>query len=73
MEAHCAYKAPVIYDDLIKIKTVLSEIGRSRITFEYEVIKGGKVATTGYTKHVFVNGTGKPIPVPDRVKKYLTK
>lgn len=73
MEAQCTYKAPVIYDDLVRIKTVLSDIGRSRITFDYEVIKDGKVTTTGYTKHVFVNGTGKPIPVPDRIKKYLIK
>jgi acyl-CoA thioester hydrolase len=72
-EAQCAYKAPVKYDDLIEIKATLSEIGKSRITFEYEVIKDGNVTTTGYTKHVFVNGTGRPIPVPDRIKEYLTK
>ncbi|MGB2601287.1 MAG: thioesterase family protein [Candidatus Omnitrophota bacterium] len=72
-EAQCVYKAPVKYDDLIEIKATLSEIGKSRITFEYEVIKDGNVTTTGYTKHVFVNGTGRAIPVPDRIKEYLTK
>jgi acyl-CoA thioester hydrolase len=73
VEAQCSYKAPVRYDDMVEIKTKLSEIGKSRITFEYEIINNGDVATTGYTKHVFINGSGKPIPVPEKVKKYLTQ
>ena len=72
VEAYCRYKAPLRYDDLVTIETKLTEAGPSRISFEYEVKKDGKVTAAGNTKHAFVNGKGKPVPVPERIKKALS-
>ncbi len=72
-EAHCRYKTPLRYDDLVEISVELTEAGKTRITFEYEVKKDGTVMTTGYTKHAFVNGKGKPVEVPEKVREFLTK
>jgi acyl-CoA thioester hydrolase len=69
VEAHCSYKAPARYDELITIKTWLGEIGRCRLTFEYEISRDQKVLTTGHTKHVFVDSRTKPIEIPDKIRK----
>ncbi|MGB2629672.1 MAG: thioesterase family protein [Candidatus Omnitrophota bacterium] len=71
VEACCRYRAPIRYDDLVTVETKLTEASKSRLTFEYEVKKEAKVTTTGYTKHVFVNGSGKPIPIPENIKSSL--
>ena len=69
VEAYCRYRAPLRYDDEVTVTTKLTDIGATRITFEYEVKKDGEIKTTGRTKHAFVNSEGSPIPVPDRVRK----
>ena len=37
VEAHCKYKAPARFDDLLVIKTCLSKIKLARIEFCYEI------------------------------------
>jgi acyl-CoA thioester hydrolase len=71
VEAQCRYRSPLKYDDLATITTKITDIGPTRITFDYEVKNNGKLVATGNTKHAFVNGSGTPIPVPEKVKKAL--
>ena len=70
-ESYCRYKTPVGYDDLVEVTAKLTDIGMSRLTFEYEVKKDGKVTTTGMTKHAFIDAKGKPVSMPEKVKKAL--
>ncbi|MBD3296790.1 MAG: YbgC/FadM family acyl-CoA thioesterase [Candidatus Omnitrophica bacterium] len=67
-EAHCRYKAPLRYDDKAVVVTRLAETGRSRMTFEYQVLKGGEEVTTGYTRHAFVSSKGRPVKIPDFIR-----
>ena len=69
VEAHCRYKAPIKYDDLVIIETTLKEISEKRLTFEYIVKVEGKIKTKGYTKHVFVDKSGSPIKIPEKIVK----
>ncbi|MFQ5953121.1 MAG: acyl-CoA thioesterase, partial [Candidatus Omnitrophota bacterium] len=62
---------PLRYDDEVTIETRLADAGNSRIAFEYEVKKDGKITATGHTKHAFVDENGKPVSVPQRIKKAL--
>lgn len=71
VEAYCRYKSPLKYDDLVTVKTSLTDIGGTRMSFEYEVSSSGKIAATGKTKHAFVNKEGRPVPIPAKIKKYL--
>jgi acyl-CoA thioester hydrolase len=73
VEAHCTYKSPVKYDDVINISAYLSEVGRCRLTFEYEIMKEGKLTTTGYTKHVFINDSSRPIEIPEKIRNGFSK
>lgn len=69
VESFCSYKAPAKYDELITVKTWLGEVGRCRLTFEYEISRDLKVLTTGHTKHVFIDHNSKPIEIPDKIRK----
>ena len=69
VEANCRYKAPIRYDDVVVVETTLKEMSGKKITFEYIVKVEGKIKTKGYTKHVFVDKTGSPINVPEKILK----
>ena len=68
VEAYCRYRAPLRYDDEVTVTTKLTDVGATRITFEYEVKKDGEIKTTGRTKHAFVNSEGSPIAIPEKIK-----
>jgi len=69
VESHCRYKIPLRYDDLVTVIADLIEINERYIVFDYEVKNDGNLTTTGSTKHVFVNQSGKPIRIPEFVLK----
>ena len=69
VESYCRYKSPVRYDDLVKVTVKLTDMGKSRLTFEYEVKVDEKLTTLGETKHVFVDEEGKSVNIPDKVRK----
>ena len=71
VEAECRYLAPARYDDLIRIRTWVDEIGGATMVFKYEVVNAetGRVLVRGRTKHPFVNKDWRPIRVPVRLKE----
>jgi len=69
VEAYCRYRSPLRYDDLVTVTTKLTDVEGTRITFEYEVKKGTKIAATGKTKHAFVNEKGTPISIPAKLRE----
>lgn len=75
MEAQCKYLAPARYDDLIRIRTWVSELGRVYATFSYEIrnAETGAVLARGLTKHPFVNVDWKPVRIPEQIRAVLAK
>ncbi len=73
MEANLRYLSPAHYDDLLKIKTRICDLGRASMTFAYEVVNAdtGKTLVRGTTKHPFVNKSWKPVAVPPRLRELL--
>ena len=73
-ETHCRYLAPVRYDELIKIKTWVKEMGPATIEFEYEIVDAEtqKKLAEGFTRHPFLNDKWKPIRVPKEIRAKLT-
>ncbi len=71
VEAHARYMGPSTYDDLITIRTSVSELRISTIRFEYQVLKPGTVKpiSQGYTVHVFVDASMKPVRAPESVSE----
>lgn len=67
-EAHCRYTSPSSYDDLLTVRTIVSQMRQSSLRFDYEVFKNedtSKPIATGYTVHVFSGPDLKPIRIPE--------
>jgi acyl-CoA thioester hydrolase len=71
VEAHCAYRKPAFYDDILYIATSFQFAGPARLRFEYEITRDGEILTTGYTVHVCVNKDRKVLKPPDYLKALL--
>src|SRR3989338_4781682 len=69
-EACCRYLSPSSYDDILTVRTLVSQMRQSSIRFEYQVLKNedAKPIATGYTIHVFSNQSLKPIRIPEILK-----
>lgn len=72
-EAQCRYFEPTSYDDLITVRTLVSQMRQSSIRFEYEVFKnkGKKPVASGYTIHVFSGSNLKPIRIPEDLRSQV--
>jgi acyl-CoA thioester hydrolase len=72
--ANIKYISSSTYDDLIVIRTSVSEIGRTSMRFQYQVFRSAspKLLAEGFTVHVFVDEKMKPRRVPESVKKIVT-
>ena len=75
LEAHCNYYKSAKYDDLLYIKSELSEINGPRLKMSCQVcLADGTVLAEGYTWHVSVSiETGKPCRLPQNLKLALEK
>jgi acyl-CoA thioester hydrolase len=73
VDARCRYKAPAAYDDVLLVETVLSELRRVSLTFDYRIRREGdaRVLTEGQTVHACVGSDGKPAPFPEPTEKLL--
>ncbi len=74
VEARCEYLAPSRYDDLLTIRTWISELGRASISFSCEVVDselGGKVAARVHSRHAIVTDLWRPARVPPDLRLLL--
>ena len=68
-----SYKLPARYDDLLEIKTTITKLEGTRITFNYEVFNEDKSKLNeAETTLVFVDAmTMKPMPIPTFVSNLI--
>ncbi|MBI4444602.1 MAG: acyl-CoA thioesterase [Acidobacteria bacterium] len=71
VESFCRYRAPLRYDMEFIVRTRLSECHTRLIKFAYELrdCSQSVVYADGFTKHLVVNGEGRPARMP---AKYYT-
>jgi len=74
-EAYCKYELPARYDDIIIIRTNLTEVRSRSLKYTYKVLRkvDRKLLASGYTAHVFVGRNGKPVKIPRWVLGYIKK
>ena len=72
-EASCRYKRPARFDDLLTIRTRVSEAQRRTVRFAYEILNAasGELIATGETLHVICDRNGRPKALPDKYRKYF--
>lgn len=69
-DAHCRYHDSALYDEVLRIRTRISESRNRIIKFSYEVIRDadGKVLANGETMHVICGSNGRPKLLPEKYR-----
>ena len=72
-EAHCRFRSPAHYDDVLIIQTCVSELKHATIEFSYKVIRESdkSLIAEGSTKLACLNANRKPSPMPEKLRKLL--
>jgi acyl-CoA thioester hydrolase len=70
-EANCRYLRPARYDDLLRIRTRVSESRRRSIRFAYEILRhdSGEMLATGETLHIICNRQGRAKSLPEKYRQ----
>jgi len=65
-ESYCRYKAPAYYDDVLIVRTHITELRRRSLRFGYEIIResDGVVIAEGETGHVVTDGNARVRSMP---------
>ena len=65
ISCNCEYKKSARFDDKLEIITQITEIPRSTMKIEYEVLnQNNLLLATGYTVHSFINKKGRSVKPP---------
>ena len=67
VEAHCNYKRPALYEDLLEIDVQVSEIRAASLRFAYRVTRGTDLLAEGYTRHAVIGPDGRPKRLPEQL------
>ncbi len=73
-EAHCRYLRPARYDDLLRIRTRITEARSRTIRFSYEILRDetSERLATGETTHVICDRQGRPKSLPAKYRKLFS-
>ncbi len=77
LEAHCKYKAPARFDDVLVVETWLSGLTAAQMELSYRICReepGGETPTLlaeGHTKLVCIDEDLKPKRIPDIIRNIL--
>lgn len=72
-ESYCRYKAPAYYDDVLVVRTHVTELRRRSLRFGYEIIResDGVVIAEGETGHVVTDANGRVRTMPPAFAELL--
>lgn len=71
VEAHCNYKKPALYEDLLDVDVEVGELRAASMRFVYTIRRGADVIAEGYTRHAVIGPTGRPRALPDAFRDLL--
>ena len=71
VDARCRYKAPVLYDDEVLVRTYLKNVREKLIHFGYELVRAGtgELLAEGETTHIVADSQMKPRSLPEKYMK----
>ena len=70
-EAHCKYRRPAHYEDLLDVDITLPEMGRAQVRFAYRVLRGEELLADGWTVHACIGAGGRIVRIPERLRVAL--
>ncbi len=77
-EAECRYHRPARYDDLVRVRTRITEVHTRTIGFSYEVFRDESgdspvLLAKGSTKHVVCGRNGRPKTLPEKYRTVFSQ
>jgi acyl-CoA thioester hydrolase len=72
-DVHCRYHHSATYDELLRVRTRITESRNRIIKFAYEVFRDtdGQLLATGETTHIICGRNGKPKLLPQKYRAIL--
>ena len=73
LHAECEYRKSVKFDDEVRIKVTLRDLGRVKFTLAYEIYnvsEGGVLSAYGTTTHCFLKKDGRPVLIDRELKEF---
>ena len=69
-EASCRYRQSAKYDELLRVRTRISQAGNRVIKYAYEILRDGDnaILATGETTHVICGKDGRPKQLPEKYR-----
>jgi acyl-CoA thioester hydrolase len=73
-DAHCKYRSPAVFDDLLVIKTCISMMKLARIEFSYEIrrVNEETLIAEGSTLLACLGANKKPMAIPEKIRDALS-
>ncbi len=71
VEAHCRYRAPSYYEDLLAIEVAVTELRGASVRFGYVVRRGAERLADGWTRHAVIGPSGRPRALPAELRVLL--
>lgn len=73
IEAHCNYRRPALYEDLLVVDVGISELRGASIRFAYRVLRGEELLADGYTRHAVIGTDGRPRALPAALRDAIPR
>jgi acyl-CoA thioester hydrolase len=73
VEAHCNYRRPAYYEDLLDVEIEVSELRGASIRFAYRVLRTTELLADGYTRHAVIGTDGRPKRLPDELRAAIPR
>jgi acyl-CoA thioester hydrolase len=72
-ESYCRYKSPAFYDDLLIIRTRVTELRKRSLRFGYEIyrVDDGRILAEGETTHVVTDTENRVRSFPEAYREML--
>lgn len=73
IEAHCNYRRPAHYEDLLAVDVGVSELRGASLRFAYRVLRGAELLADGYTRHAVTGADGRPRALPAALRDAIPR
>jgi len=73
IEAHCNYKRPAFYEDLLEVDVEIADVRAASLRFIYAIYRGDELIADGYTRHAVIGPNGRPRALPPEMKQLIAK
>lgn len=64
----CQFHKPARYDDLITVRSYVTNVSRVKVEIRYEIYRDEELLTTGTTLSTTIDRAGRILPVPQPIK-----